>query len=78
MVLIAGRAGLKNDHVVPFILPEAKAPVPGKLDQVVADGLGIPGAVGNGANFFKKAKYAGRLQTGQGMLFHQIHSFMGI
>ena len=74
MVFIARRSRLKDHHIVPLVLLEAKPPILGKPDQIVTDGFGIPGAVGNGTNFLKKTKHARRFQTGQRMLFHKKHS----
>ena len=74
MVLIPRGARLEDHHIVPLVLPEAEASLLGKPDQVIADGLCIPGAVGNGTDFLKKTKHACRLQTGQGTLFHTKHS----
>ena len=59
-----------EDHVIHIILHVGNAMLLGKLHHVVRDHFCIPGAMGDGTNFFKIAKYRGRLQTSQLLCFH--------
>ena len=55
--------GQENEDVYKRqVLVILQAPFPGKGRAVVADGLGVPGAVGNGAHLLKKAEHALGLQ----------------
>ena len=63
-ILIAGSGLFDDNDVVVGILVVLQAPLLGKGDTVVADGLGVPGAVGNGAQVFKEAEYALGFQVG--------------
>ena len=60
--LIAGRSLLNDNNIVVSVLVVLQAPGPGKVRTPVADGLGVPGAVGNGAHLLKKAEHALGLQ----------------
>ena len=71
MVLHAAGAVLKDDHIVQIILNITQTMLLCKADQIVTDHLGVAGAVGNGADFFKISKYRSRLKTCQ---FNRIHS----
>ena len=69
----AGARGKEND-VVHFVLNIGKALSLSKADKIVRDLLCIPGAVGNGANFFEIAEYCLRLQPSQFLHFHNNRS----
>ena len=60
--LIAGRSLLNDDNIVVSVLVVLQSPGLGKVRTPVADGLGVPGAVGNGAHLLKKAEHALGLQ----------------
>ena len=70
VMLIAGGAVLVDDHVMDLVLHAAQAVLPGKAHQVVADLFGIPGAVGNLADFLKVIQCPFRLQARQNSFLH--------
>ena len=71
--IAAGTVGV-DDHIVKFILLITQTVLYRKTHQIVADGLGIAAAVGNGANIFKIRKYRLRLQTGKFAVNHNQRS----
>ena len=54
--LIAGGGILEDHHIVQLILDIPQAPGLGKVHQPVADGLGVAGTVGNGAQLLEEVK----------------------
>ena len=68
MILHTAGSLSKEDDVVGFILNIAKSLLLGKGDNVVADGLGVMGAVGNGTKLLKIFKYSAGLQSGKSFL----------
>ena len=70
VILVATSALAKENHIVKAILDIPQALLLGKFHQVVADLLGVAGAVGVSAQLFKITKYAGRLQSCQFYSFH--------
>jgi hypothetical protein len=71
MILHAAGTFLEKDNVVVFILNIADIMLLGKGHQIIGDLLGVAGAMGNGAEFFKIAKYVCRFQTCQ---LYSIHN----
>ena len=71
MILIAASAFLIHDYIIQFVLLVADTLLFREGYQIVADGLCVPGAVRNGADLFKIAKYTGRFQPCK---FYGIHS----
>ena len=76
--LVPGGGVLKDDDVVQRILLIPQAPLPGKLRQPVADGLGVARTAGNSAHLLKKVKYPSRLQMLQNCHIHRSFSLYGI
>ena len=70
VILVAAGTVLENDDVVGLVLAVAQAVLLSKVHQVIADGLCIAGAMGNGADLLEIFKDSGRLQARQ---FHFIH-----
>ena len=70
VILVAAGAILENDHIVGLVLAVAQAVLLGVVHQIVADGLGVAGAMGNGADLLEIFKDSGRLQARQ---FHFVH-----
>ena len=56
--LIAGRGLLDDDDIVVPVLVVLQSPGPGEVRAPVADGLGVPGAVGDSAHLLKKTEHA--------------------
>ena len=75
VILHAAGARAEQNHIILLILLIPKAVLLRKGHQVVGNLLGIPGAVGNGADRFKIIKDRGRLQTCQLFGFHITYSF---
>ena len=74
MVLIAAGTLLENNHIVYFVLNIAQSTRFRKIDQIIADSLGIAGAMGNGANLFEISKHRSRLQACEFNSIHLKHS----
>ena len=68
-LLIARRSSLDNDHIFRLILPHRQVPRPGKGNTIIADGAGIAGPVGDGADFFKIVQHFLRLHLTQNRHF---------
>ena len=75
-VLIAGGSFLDDNHIVQLVLVRFQPPFPGEGHQPVAGGLGVAGAVGDGAQLLKETEYAPGLQMFQNR--HGSCSFTGI
>ena len=65
MGLIAGRGLPEEDHIVQLVLDIAKVVFLSKVHQVIADGLCVLSAMGNGTDFFKITQYRLGLQAGK-------------
>ena len=63
-MLISRRRGFPDDHVVELVPTELQPMGFGKIHQIVADGPGVVGAVGDGAQLLKEAEDGFRLQAG--------------
>ena len=63
-VLVPRRGGFPDDHVVEFVPTELQPMGLGKILQIVADGPGVVGAVGDGAQLLEIAEDLFRFQTG--------------
>ena len=63
-ILIAGSGLFDDDDVIVLVLVVLQTALLGEGHTVIADGLGVPGAVGNGAQIFKEAEYALGFQVG--------------
>ena len=74
MVFHAAGALPKEDHIVQIVLDAPDPLLPGKGYQIVTDGLGVSGPVGDGAELFKAGKHFLRLNTRQFLCFHIISS----
>ena len=74
MILIAGSGITKQDDVIIFVLNISQIVLFGKVHQIIRDHLGIPGAMGNGANLFKITEYGCRFQTCKSLGFHNSRS----
>ena len=70
MVLIALGAVLIDDHVVHLVLHPAQAVLLCEGDQIVADLLRVPGAVGDLADLLKIVQRPLGLHTVQNAIFH--------
>ena len=70
VILVTAGAFLEQDNVVGLVLDIAQAVFLGEAHQIIADDLGVAGAVGHGADLFKIFKDCGRLQACQ---FHVAH-----
>ena len=70
VILVPGRAALEQDHIVGLILDIAQAVFLGEAHQVVRNGFGVPGAMGDGANLLKITENGRGLQPGQNVCFH--------
>ena len=75
MILHAAGARGKEDNIVHFVLNIAKVMRLRKSNQIVGELLCVPGAVGNGADFFEIAKHCRRHQARQLFCFHVGRSF---
>ena len=64
-VFIARRTALPDDDIVHGVLHAAQAAFLCKADAVIADGLGVAGAVRDPAKILKEAEYGARLQLFQ-------------
>ena len=76
VVLHTAGAGNENNHVVQLVLNVTQALLLSKVDQIIADDLGVAGAVRHGADLLKVAQYISRLQARQFNDIHSIFSFL--
>ena len=60
--LIAGRCLLHDDDVPGLVLMRFQAPLLRERHAPVADGLGVPGPVGNGAHLLEKPEHTAGFQ----------------
>ena len=64
-VFIARRTALPDDDIVHGVLHAAQTALLCKADAVIADGLGVAGAVRDPAEILEEAEYGARLQLFQ-------------
>ena len=62
--------GCRPENIVAVVLNITKPTLFGKANAVIADGLGVAGAVGDPTQILKKVKYLMGLQPLQYTLFH--------
>ena len=72
MPLHAAGAVYKHDNIVAVVLNTADALLLGKCSQEITDGLGIAGAVRDGAKLLEIPKHGLGLQPGQLSFTHNI------
>ena len=63
MILIAAGTLLKHNHIIQFILHITDAMLLGERNQIITDHLGVAGAMRNGTQLLKIAKYRRRLKA---------------